>query len=88
MRLFLIILLGESVLSIGRAISGDRPEPLTLLAGLGGFVALVSLWFTYFGAADWRPSPCSWWCCWRWPSTSPGRGSRPRQAAYPSHSRG
>jgi low temperature requirement protein LtrA len=52
MRLFLIILLGETVLSIGRAVSDHYSEPLTLLAALGGFVALVSLWFTYFGRAE------------------------------------
>jgi low temperature requirement protein LtrA len=52
MRLFLIILLGETVLSIGRTVSEDYSDPLTLLAALGGFTALVSLWFTYFGRAE------------------------------------
>jgi low temperature requirement protein LtrA len=52
MRLFLIILLGVSVHSIGRVISGGHAGQLTLPAALGGFVALVSLWFTYFGAAE------------------------------------
>jgi low temperature requirement protein LtrA/transcriptional regulator with XRE-family HTH domain len=52
MRLFLIILLGETVLSIGRVISQNHSDPLTLLAALGGFLALVSLWFIYFGRAE------------------------------------
>lgn len=52
MRLFLIIVLGETVLSIGRAVSEDHSDPLTLFAALGGFVALVSLWFIYFGRAE------------------------------------
>jgi low temperature requirement protein LtrA len=52
MRLFLIILLGETVLSIGRAVSDNHSDPLTLVAALGGFIALVSLWFTYFGRAE------------------------------------
>lgn len=52
MRLFLIILLGETVLSIGRAVFNNHDDALTLLAALGGFIALVSLWFTYFGRAE------------------------------------
>jgi low temperature requirement protein LtrA len=40
------------VLSIGRAIPEDHSDPLTLLAAFGGIVALVSLWFTYFGRTE------------------------------------
>jgi low temperature requirement protein LtrA len=52
MRLFLIVLLGETVISIGRAISQDHSDPLTLLAALGGFIALLALWFIYFGRGE------------------------------------
>lgn len=43
MRLFLIILLGETVLSLGRVVSEHHSDLLTLLLALGGFVALVCL---------------------------------------------
>jgi low temperature requirement protein LtrA len=52
MRLFLIILLGEAVLSLGRVISEHHSDALTLLMALGGFVALVCLWLVYFGGAE------------------------------------
>jgi hypothetical protein len=41
MRLFLVILLGETILTLGRAISGHYSDALTLLMALGGFIALV-----------------------------------------------
>lgn len=49
MRLFLIILLGETVLALGRAISDHHSDTLTLALALGGFVALLCLWAVYFG---------------------------------------
>jgi low temperature requirement protein LtrA len=52
MRLFLIILLGETVLGIGRGIAEGHSDPMTLLAAAGGFVALVLLWFIHFGRAE------------------------------------
>ena len=52
MRLFLIILLGESVLALGRGIADHRSDPPTLLLALGGFVTLVCLWSVYFGRAE------------------------------------
>ncbi|MDI2031784.1 low temperature requirement protein A [Saccharopolyspora sp. TS4A08] len=52
MRLFLIILLGETVLTIGRVMSEEHPDVRTLLSSLGVFVALVCLWLTYFGRGE------------------------------------
>jgi low temperature requirement protein LtrA len=52
MRLFLIILLGETVLTLGRVISDHHDDALTLVMALGCFVALVCLWSAYFGRAE------------------------------------
>lgn len=52
MRLLLLILLGETVLSIGSAISAQPHDALVLGCGAALFVALVALWFLYFGAGD------------------------------------
>ncbi len=52
MRLFLIILLGETVLGIGRAVAENYSEPMTLLTAAGGFIALVSLWVVYFARGE------------------------------------
>ncbi|MCD0444156.1 low temperature requirement protein A [Glycomyces sp. A-F 0318] len=52
LRLFLIILLGETVLSLGETIAHQPNEPLILTAALGTFIALVGLWFTYFGRGE------------------------------------
>lgn len=52
MRLFLIILLGETVLTIGRVLSDHHADALTLLLAAGGFVALVCLWAIYFEGAE------------------------------------
>jgi low temperature requirement protein LtrA len=52
MRLFLIILLGETVLTLGRAIAAHHSDALTLALAAGCFVALVCLWAVYFGRAE------------------------------------
>lgn len=52
MRLFLIILLGETVLTIGGAVSGAHVDLVTILASVGVFVALVCLWAAYFGGGE------------------------------------
>jgi low temperature requirement protein LtrA len=52
MRLFLIILLGETVLTLGRVISDHHSDALTLLLAAGGFVAVVCLWVIYFEGAE------------------------------------
>lgn len=52
MRLFLIILLGETVLTLGRVISAHHSDLLTLVLALGCFVALVCLWVIYFRRAE------------------------------------
>lgn len=49
---FLIILLGETVLSLGRVISEHYSDARTLLMALGGFIALVCLWAVSFGRAE------------------------------------
>ncbi|MEN0137429.1 MAG: low temperature requirement protein A [Rhodococcus sp. (in: high G+C Gram-positive bacteria)] len=52
MRLFLIILLGETVLTLGRVIAAHHSDALTLALAAGCFVALVCLWAIYFGRAE------------------------------------
>lgn len=52
MRLFLIILLGETVLTLGRVISDHHADALTLFMALAGFVSLVCLWAVYFERAE------------------------------------
>lgn len=52
MRLFLIILLGETVLTLGRVISEHHADATTLLLAAAGFVALVCLWALYFARAE------------------------------------
>jgi low temperature requirement protein LtrA len=52
MRLFLIILLGETVLTLGRVIAAHHSDALTLVLAAGCFVALVCLWAAYFGRAE------------------------------------
>ncbi|MFC5184913.1 low temperature requirement protein A [Actinomadura harenae] len=51
-RLFLIMQLGETVLTIGAAISAAPVDPPTVAAALGAFAALVCLWATYFGGGE------------------------------------
>lgn len=48
MRLFLIILLGETLLTLGRVVSAHHSEALTLVLAAGVFAALVCLWAVYF----------------------------------------
>ncbi|GEM29566.1 membrane protein [Nocardia neocaledoniensis NBRC 108232] len=52
MRLFLIIMLGETVLTLGRVITEHHDDALVLTLALGCFVALVCLWQMYFGRAE------------------------------------
>ncbi|WP_062306089.1 low temperature requirement protein A [Demequina subtropica] len=52
MRLFLLILLGETILGIGGAIADAGPEPVVVAGVLGAFVAVVCLWYSYFGGAE------------------------------------
>ncbi|MET9262578.1 low temperature requirement protein A [Amycolatopsis sp. NPDC004079] len=52
MRLFLIILLGETVLALGRVLTEHAPDAPSLLMVLGGFAALVCLWAIYFGRTE------------------------------------
>ncbi|MFJ6014968.1 low temperature requirement protein A [Streptomyces sp. NPDC092952] len=51
-RLFIIIQLGETVLTIGAAISDAPVEAATVAAGLGVFVALVCLCSSYFQGGE------------------------------------
>jgi low temperature requirement protein LtrA len=51
-RLFLIIALGEAVLTAGAALAAAPPGPLTLLTGTCALVTLVALWALYFGGSD------------------------------------
>ncbi|MEV8047255.1 low temperature requirement protein A [Streptomyces griseoluteus] len=52
LRLFFIILLGETVLTAGRAMA-DAPVDLpSVLATIGVFIALVCLWAVYFGGGE------------------------------------
>ncbi|WP_122619074.1 low temperature requirement protein A [Streptomyces sp. Tu 4128] len=52
LRLFFIILLGETVLTAGRAMSDAPVELSTVLATAGVFLALVCLWAAYFGGGE------------------------------------
>lgn len=52
LRLFLIILFGETVLTIGRVITQAPLSPATALAALGVLVALLCLWAMYFGGGE------------------------------------
>ncbi|GGR50353.1 membrane protein [Streptomyces cinereoruber] len=52
LRLFLILLLGETVLTIGRTMAVVPVDAPAVLASAGVFVALVSLWAVYFGGGE------------------------------------
>ncbi|MFF9425530.1 low temperature requirement protein A [Streptomyces sp. NPDC014746] len=52
LRLFFIILLGETVLTAGRAMSEAPVDVPSVLATAGVFVALVCLWAAYFGGGE------------------------------------
>ncbi|MEU1971113.1 low temperature requirement protein A [Microbacterium sp. NPDC019599] len=51
-RLFFIIALGETVLTMGAAFAGEPFEPARLLALAIGFTATVALWWCYFQMPD------------------------------------
>jgi low temperature requirement protein LtrA len=51
LRLFLLIALGEVVLTTATAISDSPTEPATLLAGFAGFVIVAALWAFYFAGS-------------------------------------
>ncbi|SBV00132.1 Low temperature requirement protein LtrA [Streptomyces sp. Ncost-T6T-1] len=52
LRLFFLILLGETVLTTGRAMSEAPVDAPNVLAATGGFIALVCLWAAYFGGGE------------------------------------
>jgi low temperature requirement protein LtrA len=52
LRLFLIIALGEAVLTTGTAIAAAPDQPLTVLAGLAGMAVVVTYWAAYFAGSD------------------------------------
>jgi low temperature requirement protein LtrA len=52
LRLFLIIALGEAVLTTGTAIADTPARPLTVTAGIAGLGVVVALWAMYFGGSD------------------------------------
>lgn len=52
LRLFLIIALGEAVLTTGTAISAALTRPLTVVAGIAGLAVVVTFWAMYFGGSD------------------------------------
>jgi len=51
LRLFLLIALGEVVLTSGAAIAEAPTKPFTLLAGAAAFVLVASLWAFYFAGS-------------------------------------
>jgi low temperature requirement protein LtrA len=48
---FVIIVLGESVVTVGAAVSGIHWSVAAVAVGLGGFVLVASVWWTYFDLA-------------------------------------
>ncbi|ALC24987.1 low temperature requirement protein A [Streptomyces pristinaespiralis] len=52
LRLFFIILLGETVLTAGRALTDSPFDAAGVVATAGVFVALVCLWAAYFGGGE------------------------------------
>jgi low temperature requirement protein LtrA len=52
LRLFLIIALGEVVLTTATAISESPTEPATVLAGTAAFVVVAALWALYFAGSS------------------------------------
>jgi low temperature requirement protein LtrA len=52
LRLFFIILLGETVLTAGAAMAAAPVDPYSVLATAGVFTALVCLWAVYFGGGE------------------------------------
>lgn len=51
-RLFLLIALGETVLTTGTALVEAPLEPLTVLVGTLSLASIVGLWMLYFGSSD------------------------------------
>ena len=51
LRLFLLIALGEVVLTTATAISESPTEPATLVSGFAGFVIVAALWAFYFAGS-------------------------------------
>ncbi|MET7511668.1 low temperature requirement protein A [Streptomyces albidoflavus] len=52
LRLFLILMLGETILTIGRTMSEATIDLPTVAAFVGIFVTLVCLWAAYFGGGE------------------------------------
>lgn len=52
LRLFLILLLGETVFTVGATMAEVSFDPPTMTAFAGVFVALVCLWAVYFGGGE------------------------------------
>ncbi|MFD5125241.1 low temperature requirement protein A [Streptomyces sp. NPDC058385] len=52
LRLFFIIILGETVLTMGNAMANAPVDAPSVLAAMGAFTALVCLWAVYFGGAE------------------------------------
>jgi hypothetical protein len=52
LRLFLIIALGEAVLTTGTAIAAAPVRALTVVAGVAGLAVVVALWAVYFGGSE------------------------------------
>ena len=52
LRLFLIIALGEAVLTTGTAIAAAPTRVLTVAAGVAGLAVVVTFWAMYFGGSD------------------------------------
>jgi low temperature requirement protein LtrA len=51
-RLFLLIALGEAVLTTGTAIAGAEIGPSTIATGVLALTAISALWLLYFGGSD------------------------------------
>lgn len=50
--LFVIIVLGEAIISVGTGVSETDWQWASVLTGVGGFLLAVSLWWMYFERAD------------------------------------
>lgn len=50
-RLFLLVALGETILSTGRAVSEAALAPLAILTGTASLIGVVALWILGFGSA-------------------------------------
>ncbi len=59
LRLFLIIALGEAILTTGTAIADAPTHALTLLAGVAAFTLVASLWALYFAGSSRIVEPAS-----------------------------